>query len=279
MPRGDPDLKTFSYTPVMVLRYCKGPADLCQVTMHPDQTIFLVRGQVQTHLAPANCGASLFLRVMNRVPHASHFRAKLPMMLKLKAQHAVKPQASHAQLLSLSTCKKALTALGVEPITLASLQALVPVPQHQQQLLPALVTSSQPQAITRPQMQLLPDILPTMQYTEKQLQQRYGLKLNFATQKLLKLEPLQSQIVDLHLWMTTPINMARAGQKYISQATWDKGFHQIICTYLGFCHLFMAVAQPSLEHFLDPHMFAAYTDFIMQRVSPPVSASVLHSLM
>ena len=267
MPRGDPSNKRYSYTSVTILRHGSAPAHLCMVTMHPDQATFLVRGQMQSLLAPANISDSAFQRLVGRTSHASYFQANQAMMLKLKARHAVKPQASHAQLLSTTTCKNMLQALGVDNSTLDSLIALKPVLPNSILITVTPASSTTPSMYSTQHSVSLPALLPSVKYTPAQITKRYGLKTNFQSAALLELEPLQSQLAAFKAWMTQPINLARGQQRYISITTWMKGFDTIISMYLGFCHHVMSVAQPSLEHFLDGNLFAAYTDFLMQRVS------------
>ena len=276
MPRGDPSNKRFSYTDVSILRQDSAPAHLCMATMHPDQACFLVRGQVRSMLAPAHVSDSTFQRLLSRVSHASYFQASLPMMLKLKAKHAVQPQASHAQMLSTTTCKNMLRAVGVDDITLDSISALKPVLQHTS---PTITVNPLAASTGMSQHNVsLPAMLPQAQYTSQQLSQRYGLKTTFASAKLLQLQPLQAQMEAFKAYMTQPINLARGQQKYVSMLTWAKGFETIIHMYLGFCHHIAGVAQPSLEHFLDGNLYAAYTDFLLQRVSYMLMFFCINSL-
>ena len=264
MVKGNPAGKRFSYSNATVSREGGAPAHMCMITMHPDQTIFLIRGQLISQLAPANCSDSMVSRLLLKVSHACTLYASVGMLLKLKSKHAVKSNASQAQLLSLTTCKNILKYLGVGAITLDSLSTLKPESGS-----PTL-TVSPPAAAAHVVLDYhvsLPAMLPSGVYTAQELTARYGLKIDFAAAKLLKLEPLQSQLLSFHAWMTQPINLARGKQKYVSQGTWSKGFMDIICMYLGFCHRFRSVAQPSLEHFLDGHHLTAYADFLMQRVS------------
>lgn len=215
-------------------------------------------------LAPPNVSDSMLQRLLTRVSHASYFEASLPMMLKLKARNAVRPQAAHAQMLSITTCKNMLKALGVEAATLDALAALRPALPH---VSPTITVTPQAPASHIPSLHSvsLPAMLPSVQYTPAQLTKRYGLKTSFESAKLLQLQPLQSQLEAFKAWMTQPINLARGQQKYIAMTTWNKGFESIIHMYLGFCYHMAGVAQPSLEHFLDGNMYATYTDFLLQR--------------
>ncbi|DBA77227.1 TPA: hypothetical protein ACH3X2_008494 [Trebouxia sp. C0005] len=188
------------------------------------------------------------------------------MMLKLKARNAVRPQAAHAQMLSITTCRNMLNTLGVDAATLDALAALKPVPPHIRSTITvnpqaAAMASSAPSQHSVS----LPAMLPSVDYTLAQLNKRYGLKTSFEPAKVLQLQPLQSQMEAFKAWMTQPINLARGQQKYISITTWHKGFETIIHMYLGFCYHMAGVAQPSLEHFLDGNMYAAYTAFLLQR--------------
>ncbi len=266
MPRGHPSNKRFSYNSVSIVRHGSPPAMLCMVTMHPDQTCYVVRGQMRHLLAPANVSDSMLQRLLNRVSHASYFEADLPMMLKLKARNAVRPQAAHAQMLSITTCINMLKALGIDAATLDALAASKPVPAHSSS---AITVNPQAPASSTPSQHSvsLPAMLPSVNYTTAQLSKRYGLKTSFESAKVLQLQPLQSQMEAFQAWMTQPINLARGQQKYIAMTTWRKGFETVIHMYLGFCYHMAAVAQPCLEHFLDGNMYAAYTDFLLQRVS------------
>lgn len=86
------------------------------------------------------------------------------MMLKLKARHAVKPHASHAQLLSLATCKNLLSALGTDSITLDSLNTLTP------SALAATITVSPQAAATSMEHNVrLPAMLPKGQFSPADL--------------------------------------------------------------------------------------------------------------
>ena len=266
MPRGHPSNKRFSYTNVSIVRHGSPPAMLCVVTMHPDQTCYVVRGQMRHLLAPPNVSDSMLQRLLNRVSHASYFEANLPMMLKLKARNAVRPQAAHAQMLSITTCRNMLKALGIGAATLGALVALKPVPPHSNS---AITVNPQAPASSTPSQHSvsLPAMLPSVKYTSAQLSKRYGLKTSFESAKVMQLQPLQSQMEAFKAWMTQPVNLARGQQKYIAMTTWHKGFETVINMYLGFCYHMAGVAQPCLEHFLDGNMYATYTDFLLQRVS------------
>lgn len=263
MVKGNPANKRYSYSNISVTREGGPPAHLCMVTMHPDQTMFLIRGQLLRQLAPPGCSDSMIQRLLLKVSHACTLQASIPIMLKLKARHAIKPNASSAQLISMTTCKNMLKLLGADTITMDCLDRLTPAPAA------VTLTVSPTAAVTSPQLNVtLPAMLPKGQYSQSDLCARYGLRADFASAKLLQLEPLQSQVQALHEWMTQPINLARGQQKYITEGTWLKGFQSIIHMYLGFCHRFRAVPQPSLEHFLDGQHLTAYADFLIQRVSP-----------
>lgn len=278
MPNGQIKNKDFTCSTVGLVRQGAAPATLCMVTMHPDSRIFLLKDQVMTQLAPAACNDSLFRRLLHKVPHACHFQASLPIMLRLKSRKLVKTRASHAQLLSRATCRHILKTLGTDSTTLDSLDALIPAlpgssptlapPCPQQH--PAVLRSSSAHD-NQPSLNL-PATLPKAKYNAQELSQRYGLKANSWTAELLEHEPLRSQLDALHEWLTEPINLLRGKKKSVSELTWDKGYQSVICTYLGFCHNFKAVAFPSLEHFLDADCFSSYMDFLIQRVS----AAFLH---
>ena len=233
---------------------------MCMVTMHPDQTVFLLQSQ----LAPANVTDSMILRLLSKVSHPCTLLASISMLLKLKSRNAVKPNASHAQLLSLTTCRNLLKLLEVDIVTLDSLSSLKPATGAPALTVCPLAAASA--SFAAPNVRL-PAMLPSGLYSDTQLRARYGHKIDFAADKLLKLEPLQSQLLAFHDWMTQPINLARGKQKYVTESSWQKGFLDIICMYLGFCHRFRAVNQPCLEHFLDGHHLTAFADFLMQRVS------------
>lgn len=266
MPRGSPDNKRYMYSTATVHREGLPPAQLCQVTMYPDASIYLVRGQVHSMLAPAHVNASLMLRLLrHKIPHASLLEATLPIMLKLKAKQAVRPQASHAQLISISTVKAMLKHVGVAAATLDSLSSLQPASSNSTAAF--TVSPAASDIINLHLSASLPAMLPKGQFSPQQLSSNYGLQTSFSSEKLLSEEPLQSQLQQFKAWMTQPINLARGQQKFISMLTWHKGFDCITNMYLGFCHKHKAVAKPSLEHFLDGNLFAAYTDFLVQRVS------------
>lgn len=261
MVRGTPAGKKWCYTDVTVSREGGAPAHMCMVTMHPDKTMFLLRSQLREQLCPPGCSESAIQRMLSRISHACTLRANPPMLLRLKARHAVKPRASHAQLFSMTTCKNVLKYLETDKLTLDSLDILTPAAAAA-----TLTVGPQATSVTIQSSVRLPAMLPKGQYSPLQLSARYGLNIDFAAAKLLSLEPLQSQLQAFHDWMTEPINLARGKQKYVTEGTWQKSMLSYIHMYLGFCHRFRAVAQPSLEHWLDGHLLTAYADFLMQRV-------------
>lgn len=230
MVKGSLEGKKFFYTDVTVSREGGAPANMCMVTMHPDKTMFLLRGQLASHLAPSNCTESMLQRLLGKVSHPCTLQASTPMLLRLKARHAIKPRASHAQLISMTTCKNMLKLLGTDQLTMDSLATLTPATA-------ATTPTVGPQAATssiHPSVRL-PAVLPKGQFSGLQLSARYGLNIDFSAAKLLKLEPLQSQLEALHDWMTEPINLARGKQKYVSEGTW-LNYRRYIHMYLGFCH-------------------------------------------
>ena len=269
MVKGTTANKRWCYTDVTVSREGGAPAHMCMVTMHPDRTMFLLRGQLLSQLCPVGCSDSMLQRLLKKVSHACTLTANTPMMLKLKQRHAVRPHASHVQLFSMTTCKNMLKYLDTDKLTLDSLDTLVPAEPAATLTVGSHVATVSIQPSVR-----LPAMLPKGQFTSSQLSARYGLNIDFAAAKLLKLEPLQSQLQAFHDWMTDPINLARGKQKYVTEGTWHKGMLSYIHMYLGFCHRFRAVAQPSLEHWLDGHHLTAYADFLIQRVSHSALAAL-----
>ena len=262
MPRGKLDQKTFHFTDVSITRPGGVPAHMCMVTMHPDKTIYLLRSQVQSLLCPSSCKAHLFTRLRQKGPHSSHFQAHLPIMLRLKARHLVKPRASHAQLLSKKTCYNILRPMGVDKITLNSIAALTPQGQGSSSIsMPAQDAAAAPLHTAG-----LPATLPKAQYTPQQLTSKYGIHTTHAGAKQLQQHPLQSQLVDLHEFLTKPINLNRGQIKFISEQSWRKSYKAPCNAFLGFCMKFQGIAQPTLEHMMDAHHFAAFMDFMIQRV-------------
>lgn len=261
MVKGTTATKEFFYAQVTVSRHGSAPAIMCMVTMHPDRTMFFVRGQLASQLAPKGCSESALHRMLHKVPDACTLEATHPVLFKLKAMHAIQPRASHAQLFSMATCKNLLKQMGTHKLTLDSLDNLTPAAAVTTPTVGPQAAADSMQASVR-----LPAVLPKGQYSKQQLSARYGLNIDFAAAKLLQLEPLRSQVEALHDWMTEPINLARGKQKYVTEGTW-LNYRRYIYMFLGFCHRFRAVPQPSLEHFLDGHHLTAYADFLIQRVS------------
>ena len=161
----------------------------------------------------------------------------------------------------MTTCKNVLKQLETDKLTMDSLDLLTPAATAV-----TLTVGPQATSVSIHSSIRLPAMLPKGQYSPLQLSARYGLNIDFAAAKLLSLEPLQSQLQAFHDWMTEPVNLARGKQKYVTEGTWQKSMLSYIHMYLGFCHRFKGVAQPSLEHWLDGHLLTAYADFLMQRV-------------
>lgn len=107
----------------------------------------------------------------------------------------------------------------------------------------------------------LPSTLPPSPIKALPGRERYGLQK--LKPYLAKGVVLSLQLGELKQWVTADYQLDRPGGG-IQQVTWET-MHSNIMLFLGFCHKYMGVQQPTLQQFLIPHLLGSFTSFHLDK--------------
>ena len=128
-----------------------------------------------------------------------------------------------------------------------------------------------------PQLQMavpFPTTLPEVQLP-KDFHKRHGLlarhKLHLTTRA-----PLSQQKEEFKQWLTSPFMLSRKGASQCS-TSWENVWASVT-VFLGHCHEYHQVSQPTLQLFLFPHLLAYYVSCLVtaQRSATYVSNMLEH---
>ena len=189
---------------------------------------------------------------------------------------ATKKQSKQISIISLHTALQVCKHHGAHLATLESLEQMkdptkVIIQQLPKELLELNCTPSvNPNSLKVPLP--LPNTLPPSPIKAKVGRERYGLPM--LQPHLAKGVVLSLQLGEFKQWATADYQLDRPGGG-LQQATWDNMLGHIML-YLGFCHKYMGIQQPSLQQFLLPHPLGSFVSFHLDKKHS--SATIKHHL-
>ena len=180
--------------------------------------------------------------------------------------------ASRGTIVTVAACCKALQQLGdiIPADMLAAFNDLKNNPASQIVLaLPDHVMAPCAQPSTNPsQLQMalpFPTTLPDIQLPPT-FKKRYGLCASHK-KYIAKRAPLSQQMAEFRQWLQLPFMLNRNGP---SQATASAdNIEKSVLLFLGYCHEYQQVTQPTLQLFLFPHLLAHYVGFLVAATRKP----------
>ena len=174
---------------------------------------------------------------------------------------ATPKHAHHLSVMTLTTAIKVLRQQASHAATIASLNSLKVPGQYTTLQWPeeVLQLSCEPDANqTSLKVPLpLPTSLPACLVPTTSLHARYGLPQ--VKPYLAKAVVLVMQLGELKQWATSDFQLDRKGRA-LQHVSWENVLGHIYL-FLGFCHKWMGVQQPTLQHFLKPHLILAFVSF------------------
>ena len=163
--------------------------------------------------------------------------------------------------ISLATAIKVLQQLQAPQQTVSSLESLKEPGQYSIMQLPEEVLKLNCQPDVNPtsiKVPLpLPTSMPACNVPTTGLHRRYGLQQ--LSPHLARSVVFTMQLGELKLWATSDFQLDRRGGG-LQSASWQNVADHIHL-FLGFCHRWMGVQQPTLQHFLFPHLILAFVSF------------------
>ena len=186
--------------------------------------------------------------------------------------------ASHGTIVTIAACCRALQTFNIHTEMMAAFLSLKQHPASQTVLaLPDHVMAPCAQPSTNPsglQMAMpFPVTLPGIQPPPSGFNKHYGLSASHK-KYLADRAPLSQQMEELRQWLTVSVVLSREG---LSQGTvsWNN-IKKSIYLFLGYCHEYKQVTQPTLQLFLFPDLLAHFVSYlIVTKKSPHYANNML----
>ncbi len=180
---------------------------------------------------------------------------------------AIKTHSSSMNCISITTALKALQQVHAPSATVSSMESLKVPGQYSIMQLPEEVLKLNCEPTLNPtciKVPLpLPTSLPACSVPASGLHRRYGL--HQVSPSLAKATVLTMQLGELEHWARDDIRLDRPGGG-LGHVSWEN-VHGHIHLFLGFCHRWMRVQQPTLQHFLFPDLIVSFVSFHMAKKS------------
>lgn len=254
--------------PVTLLR-------MCQVS----GSIALVLRQVHAALC-SDASLDQFRLTASKQRHAAIKTWEGPDCLWIFKYGATQSHSHRVNVISLATAIGACTAHGLQHVALSSLESLrwpgkytiLETPEH----ILKLNCTPDVNPITLLVPLPLPSTLPQSPVMGPASRQRYALPV--LKPHLAQAVVITQQLSELKTWVTTPIQLNRQGPP-LQQVSWENLLSNI-WLFLGFCWKWMSIQQPSLQHYLSPHLVASFLSFhiALQHCSSTIKHHVATSL-
>ena len=178
---------------------------------------------------------------------------------------ATKKHSKHINLISTHTAFLVAKQHGAHPATLQGLQHLKdPSKVSIQQLPEELLTLNCTPSVNPSSLKValpLPTTLPPCPINAMVGRERYGLAM--LKPHLAKGVVLSLQLAEFKQWATADYQLDRPGGG-IQQVSWENMLSHIML-YLGFCHKYMSIQEPTLQQFLLPHLLGSYVSFHLHK--------------
>lgn len=249
------------YTYALVQISIPDPVSLVVITNKSLTRYVSVPGFYQACLANTDtCSYKHFYDCCRSVNALHHLQGDDARMLARLG--GLRSAAAKSCIVTLTVCCKVLQQLSPSSALSEAMLSLKDSPASQTVLaLPDHVMAACAQPSTNPpELQMttpFPTTLPDFQLPAN-YRQRYGLQSD-KRKRLCMRAPLSQHMHELKAWLMTPVMLSRKGLPHGTR-TWENNSKQIHL-FLGYCNKFHNISQPTLQHFLFPHLLAHFVSF------------------